>query len=146
MKNWPKIIKNKVKYAEYRDMQGFRGSEVLGEKCPQKGNFWHSTVLLSVGFPYKGATLLQQAIQLNIRRMTNFLGFARGYLSRNNPVEGLLMEIGGMLKDVLTIGKKKKMAQYRLNYQLHKLNQMEDLIAKNNDHVFLKGQNFNEMR
>ena len=78
--------------------------------------------------------------------MLNFLGFARGYLNRNNPIEMFLSQFAGILKDILTITKKKKMAQYRLNYQLHKLNQMEDLIAKNNDHVFLKGQNFNEMR
>ena len=89
---------------------------------------------------------MQQAIQTNIKRLSNFMGFAQGYLARNNPVEMFLSEFVALLKDLLTMGKKKKMAQYRLNYQLHKLNQMEDLIAKNNDHVFLKGQNFNEMR
>lgn len=89
---------------------------------------------------------MQQTIQMNIRRMTNFLGFAKGFLVRNNPVQMILGEIARLLKDLLTMSKKKKMAQYRLHYQMHKLNQMEDLIAKNNDHVFLKGQNFNEMR
>ncbi len=89
---------------------------------------------------------MQQTIQTNIKRMTNFLGFARGYLARNNPIEMVVGEFVRLLKDMLTITKKKKMAQYRLNYQLHRLRQMEDLIAKNNDHVFLKGQNFNEMR
>jgi len=89
---------------------------------------------------------LQQTLQLNIKRMMNFLGFARGYLIRHNPIEMIGNEFAKILKDLLTITKKKKMAQYRLNYQLHKLNQMEELIAKNNDHVFLKGQNFNEMR
>ena len=78
--------------------------------------------------------------------MTNFLGFARGYLARHNPIEIFLGEVAKLLKDILTIGKKKKMAQYRLGYQLNKLNQMEELIAQNNEHVFLKGQRFNEMR
>ncbi len=55
-------------------------------------------------------------------------------------------EIVKILKDLFSITKKKKMANYRLNYQLHKLNQMEELIAKNNDHMFLQGQKFNEMR
>lgn len=51
-----------------------------------------------------------------------------------------------ILKDMFSITKKKKMAEYRLSYQMHKLNQMEELIAVNNEHTFLKGQNFNETR
>ena len=90
--------------------------------------------------------MLQQTVQSNIKRLANFLNFTRSYLIRNNPVKIVTGEIVKMLKDLFSITKKKKMAQYRLNYQLHKLNQMEDLIAKNNDHMFLKGQKFNEMR
>ena len=55
-------------------------------------------------------------------------------------------QIVKMLKDALTIGKKRKMVKYRLNYQIYKLNQMEKLIAQNNEHVFLRGNKFNEMR
>lgn len=51
-----------------------------------------------------------------------------------------------MLKGFFSMNKKRKMVKYRLNYQLYKLNQMEKLIAQNNDHVFLKGNKFNEMR
>ena len=38
------------------------------------------------------------------------------------------------------------MAQYRVNYQHYKLRQMEQLIAENNEHVFLKGNKLNELR
>ena len=78
--------------------------------------------------------------------MSNFLGFARSYLIRKNPIKMALEETVKLLKDAFSVTKKKKMAQYRLNYQLNKLNQMEELIAQNNDHVFLRGQKFNEMR
>ena len=120
--------------------------ESLQAKTPKKGNFSQLNVLLSVGMPYKGALLLQQAIQLNIRKVSNFLGFARGYLARHNPILLVFAEFARVLKDVFTVTKKKKLAKYRLDYQLYRLSQMEDLIAKNNDHVFLRGQNFNEMR
>ncbi len=54
--------------------------------------------------------------------------------------------IVSQLKDFLTFSKKKKMARYRVNYQKYKLDQMEKLIAQNNEHVFLKGRTLNETR
>lgn len=51
-----------------------------------------------------------------------------------------------MLKDFLTMNKKLKMARYRLNYHQHQLNKMESLIAENNEHIFLRGRNINEVR
>ncbi|MFR1672963.1 MAG: hypothetical protein ACLSWI_08480 [Candidatus Gastranaerophilaceae bacterium] len=50
------------------------------------------------------------------------------------------------LKDFLTMKKKLKMAQYRLNYHRHQFQKMEQLIAENNQHSFLKGNNLNETR
>ena len=48
----------------------------------------------------------------------------------------------------IELGRKKKlkMAQYRVNYQQYKLQQMEQLIAENNEHVFLRGNKLNELR
>ena len=51
-----------------------------------------------------------------------------------------------ILKDFLTMNKKLKIAKYKVNYQMYKLNQMEQLIAENNEHVFLKGQKLNQTR
>ncbi|MCI1274110.1 MAG: hypothetical protein LKG27_06740 [Clostridiaceae bacterium] len=56
----------------------------------------------------------------------------------NSFVEGL--------KDFLTMNKKRKMAMYRLNYHRHQLQKMEQLIAENNQHAFLKGNNLNQTR
>lgn len=78
--------------------------------------------------------------------MKNFLGFSKSYLMRNNPFKIFSKEFVNMLKGFFSMNKKRKMVKYRLNYQMYKLNQMEKLIAQNNDHVFLRGNKFNEMR
>lgn len=90
--------------------------------------------------------MFQQALQTNIHRFKNFLGFARGFLRRKNPLKALANELVEAMKDFLTVNKKLKMAQYRLNYHRHQLHKMETLIAENNEHTFLKGKNINEVR
>ena len=52
------------------------------------------------------------------------------YFRRNNPVQAFLNQIVAMIKDYLTMNRKLKMAKYRVNYQMYKLNQMGDLIAE----------------
>lgn len=89
---------------------------------------------------------MQQTIRINLKRLKTFLTYSKNYLRRNNPLKILKTEIVAGLKDALSINKKRKMIQYKLKYQMHQLNQMEKLIAQNNDHVFLKGNKFNEMR
>ena len=68
------------------------------------------------------------------------------YLRKHNPLQIFLAEITTMLKEYLTMNRKRKMAKYRLNYQMYKLNQMEQLIAENNEHVFLRGNRINLQR
>lgn len=82
----------------------------------------------------------------NYHRLINFLGFARSFLIRNNPVMLIKNGFVNTLKDFLSMSKKLKMAKYRVSYQQYKLQQMEQLIAKNNDHMFLRGNKINETR
>ncbi len=89
---------------------------------------------------------MQQSIAASIKRLKTFLNYSRNYLRRNNPIKILQKEIVAGLKDALSINKKRKMVKYKLKYQMHQLNQMEKLIAQNNEHVFLRGNKFNEMR
>ena len=89
---------------------------------------------------------MQQAIKANIKRLRTFLNYSRNFLKRNNPIKLLKKEFVGGLKDMLSINKKRKMVQYKLKYQMNQLSQMEKLIAQNNEHVFLRGNKFNEMR
>ena len=89
---------------------------------------------------------VQQKINANIKKLKTFLTYTKNYLIRNNPFKLLKKSIVAGLKDALSIGKKKKLIKYKLKYQMHQLNQMEKLIASNNDHAFFKGNKFNEMR
>lgn len=76
----------------------------------------------------------------------NFLGFARGFIIRHNPIKSLTEWLVITIKDFLTMHKKLKMSQYRLNYHRHQLHKMEALIAENNQHAFLRGRNINQVR
>ncbi len=90
--------------------------------------------------------MLRQTLEMNIKRIVDFLIYSRNFLIRKNPLKSLSESIVEGLKDFLTMKKKLKMAQYRLNYHRHQLQKMEQLIAENNDHSFLKGKNLNETR
>lgn len=90
--------------------------------------------------------MLQQTLETNFHRFTNFLGYARGFIRRKNPLKSLSTEFVEVIKDFLTMNKKLKMSQYRLNYHRHQLHKMESLIAENNQHTFLRGKNINEVR
>ena len=94
----------------------------------------------------RSVELLQQTLQTHLHRFKNFLGFSRGFLIRRNPLKTLTQGLVDSLKSFLTIKKKLKLAQYRVNYHRNQLNKMETLIAKNNEHMFLKGKNINEVR
>ena len=89
---------------------------------------------------------MREELQENIKRLVNFLGFARSFFVRNNPIKALAVSLLSSLKEMLTIRQKLKMAKYRVNYHKHQLYKMESLIAESNEHTFLKGKNLNETR
>ena len=90
--------------------------------------------------------LQAEALQTNFKRIMNFLAFTRNYFVKKNPIQAMFNDIINGVKDLLTIRKKLKMAQYRVNYHKYQFNRMEALIAENNQHNFLKGKNFNQVR
>ena len=90
--------------------------------------------------------MLQETFEMNIKRLIDFLIYSKNFLIRKNPLKSLSNSIVEGLKDFLTMKKKLKMAQYRLNYHRHQLQKMEQLIAENNEHNFLKGKKLNETR
>jgi len=87
-----------------------------------------------------------QTLEIYLRRILDFLIYAKNYMIRKNPFMGLADSIVTGIKDFLTIKKKLKMAQYRLNYHQHQLQKMESLIAQNSEHNFLKGANLDQKR
>ncbi len=89
---------------------------------------------------------MREEIQDDIKRLMNFLNFARSFFKRKNPFKTLIESLLSSLKEMLTIRQKLKMAKYRVNYHRHQLYKMENLIAESNEHTFLKGKNLNETR
>ena len=90
--------------------------------------------------------MLRETLEMNIKRLIDFLIYSKNFLIRKNPLKSLSNSVVEGLKDFLTMKKKLKMAQYRLNYHRHQLQKMEQLIAENNEHNFLKGSKLNETR
>ncbi len=90
--------------------------------------------------------MLRETLEMNIKRVIDFLIYSKNFLIRKNPIKTMSQSIIEMVKDFLTMNKKRKMAQYRLNYHRHQFQKMEQLIAENNQHTFLKGNNLNETR
>ena len=90
--------------------------------------------------------MLRETLETNIKRLLDFLAYSKNFLIRKSPIKSLVNSVVEGIKDFLTMKKKLKMAQYRLNYHRHQLQKMEQLIAENNDHSFLKGKNLNETR
>ena len=90
--------------------------------------------------------MFQETIELYIRRILEFLVYTKNYMVRKNPIQTMTVSLVEGLKDFLTVKKKLKMAQYRLNYHRHQLNKMEQLIAENSQHNFLKGSNLDQKR
>lgn len=90
--------------------------------------------------------MIQQTLEMNIKRFLDFAIYSKNFLIRKNPIKAMANSFMDGLLDFLTMNKKRKMAQYRLNYHMHQFKKMEQLIAENNQHTFLKGNNLNETR
>ena len=90
--------------------------------------------------------MIQESLELYFRRLLDFLLYTKNYIIRTNPIKTLSESVVESIKDFLTVKKKLKMAQYRLNYHRHQLQKMGQLIAENSDHSFLKGSNLDQRR
>ena len=89
---------------------------------------------------------MQQVLQNEYTKTKRFLEYAKNFLIRHNLFQEVLVQAVAILKDMLSCRKKLKIAKYRLNYQMYKLNEMEKLIAENNSHNFLQGNKINHLR
>ena len=89
---------------------------------------------------------LQETLETNIKRIIDFLIYSKNFIIRKSPIKAMINGMLEGLKDFLTMKKKLKMAQYRLSYHQHQFMKMEQLIAENNQHSFLKGNHLNETR
>ena len=89
---------------------------------------------------------MQQIIQNYLQRVALMGQRYLNYAIRNNPFLIISADIISTLKQFLTAGKRKKMAEYRVNSTIYKAKRMEQLIAESNEHLFLQGRKINELR
>ena len=89
---------------------------------------------------------MQQIVQNYFQRLNQMGQMYLNYAIRNNPFIIIKDKILSSIVQFLTIDKKKKMAQYRVNSQMYKVKKMEELIAQSNEHLFLQGRKVNELR
>lgn len=90
--------------------------------------------------------MFRETLELYIKRIVDFLIYTKNYFIRKNPIQGIVNSVVEGVKDFLTVKKKLKMAQYRLNYHRHQLQKMEQLIAENSEHSFLEGSHLDQKR
>ena len=90
--------------------------------------------------------MLRDTLEMNIKRILDFAIYSKNFLIRKNPIKAMINSFMDGLRNFLTMNKKRKMAQYRLNYHIHQFKKMEQLIAENNQHTFLQGNHLNETR
>ena len=90
--------------------------------------------------------MLRETLEMNIKRLVDFLIYSKNFLIRKNPIKSIQDSFVEGIKEFLTMNKKRKMAQYRLNYHRHQFQKMEQLIAENSQHNFLKGSHLDQKR
>jgi len=87
-----------------------------------------------------------RAFEPYIESMMTFLKYSQGFLKRHPIGAYFLQTVVNSLKDLLTIRKKVKIAEYRVNYHKNQLKKFETLIANDNEHTFLRGTKLNQLR
>ena len=81
-----------------------------------------------------------------IENAIKFVKYSQCFLKRHSLGKNIQQEMTNGIKDMLTIRKKVKIAEYRVNYHRNQLRKMESLIANDNEHTFLRGQKLNQVR
>lgn len=89
---------------------------------------------------------MQQVLMTEFHKTRQFIEYSLNFLKRHNLFEEVMVQAVAILKDMLSCRKKLKIAKYRVNYQMYKLQEMEKLIAENNSHNFLGGSKLNHLR
>ena len=90
--------------------------------------------------------MLRDTLETNMKRLVDFLIYSKNFIIRKSPIKAMINSIIDGIKDFLTMKKKLKMAQYRLNYHRHHFQKIEQLIAEKKRHSFLRRKNLNTTR
>ena len=81
--------------------------------------------------------------------MENFPAFFRlfyYYIMKTRPLQSAWINLIETVKNVLTMKQKQRIARYRVNHYLFRLQQMERVIEQNNTGNFSSGNILNHLR
>lgn len=92
------------------------------------------------------AEAMLEQIQTMPAQVSNFIIQARTYLSRNNIAANTLELISNNLKNFMSIGKKLKIAKYRVAHLNYRLAQMERMMIEHNPNNFTGGKQVDTFR
>ena len=74
------------------------------------------------------------------------MNFVIAFISKKaKPMSSIANAINSF-QELLSLKKKLKKIEYRINYEKYKLNKTELILAQNQDHVFIKGRKLNQTR
>lgn len=85
-------------------------------------------------------------LQTEITRIVGFLNFTKNYLRKKNPIKKFINETIAQVQELMTVKKKLKNIEHRINYERYKLKKTELILAQNSEHVFLRGRSLNQTR
>jgi len=89
---------------------------------------------------------IKQAIIFRYQKYMSFLRSLVYFAQKNFRAEIILMPFVNGLKEFLSLPQKRKLSKYRLEHQIYRLRQMENLIAASNEHYFINGSKLNKLR
>lgn len=85
-------------------------------------------------------------LQTEITRVISFVNFTMNYLRKKNPIKRFVGETIAQVQELMTVKKKLKNIEHRINYERYKLKKTELILAQNSEHVFLRGRSLNQTR
>lgn len=92
------------------------------------------------------AEALVAQIQSMPEQISNFIIQARTYLQRNNVADNTVQLIMNNFKNFMSIGKKLKIAKYRVAHLNYRLAQMERMMIEHNPNNFTGGKQVDTFR
>ena len=74
------------------------------------------------------------------------MNFVIAFIRKKAKPMASIAEAITSFQELLSLKKKLKKIEYRINYEKYKLKKTELILAQNQDHVFIKGRKLNQTR
>ncbi len=84
--------------------------------------------------------------KINLYNILSFLTMTIKYFKKTKPLESMIYNAIMNIQYFINLKQESKMAKYRMNHMMYRLNQMEEVIENNNPHNFLGGFNINRLQ